>query len=137
VGAIEFIDQIEKTREMRRNTKAAEECAQFVEDVRVCLCFLAAWLSLGALASQRAMTIRKTFITVTIAALAGLVMGGVFGLAAGKMTPDFFRHVIPWQDVEPVGFAIFGGATVGVLLGGGLGCFGVLIQFILEVRRKP
>ena len=83
------------------------------------------------------MTIRKTFITVTSAALAGLVMGGIFGFAAGKMTPDFFRHVIPWQDVEPVGFATFGGATVGVLLGGGLGCFGVLIQFILEFRRKP
>lgn len=83
------------------------------------------------------MTIRKTFITVTIAALVGLLMGGVFGFAAGKMTPDFFRHVIPWLDMEPVGFATFSGATVGVLLGGALGCFGVLIQFILEFRRKP
>ena len=83
------------------------------------------------------MTIRKTFITVTGAALAGLVMGGLFGFAAGKITPDFFRHIIPWQDVEPVGFATFGGAMVGVLLGGGLGCFGVLLQFIFELRRKP
>ena len=76
------------------------------------------------------MTIKKTFITVTFAALLGLDMGGVFGFAAGKMTPDFFQHIIPWQDVEPVGFATFCGATVDVLLGGGLGCFGVLIQFI-------
>ncbi len=83
------------------------------------------------------MSIKKTFVTVTIAALVGSVMGGVFGFASGKMTPDFFRHVIPWQDVEPVGFATFGGATVGVLLGGGLGSFAVLIQFILELRRKP
>jgi hypothetical protein len=83
------------------------------------------------------MTIRKTFITVTLAALAGLVMGGLFGFAAGKMTPDFFRHFIPWRDVEPVGFATFGGATTGVLLGGGLGCFAVLIQFLLELRKKP
>jgi hypothetical protein len=83
------------------------------------------------------MTIKKTFITVTIAALAGMVMGGGFGFVAGKIAPDFFRHVIPWQDVEPVGFATFGGATIGVLLGGGLGCFGVIIQFILELRRKP
>jgi hypothetical protein len=82
------------------------------------------------------MTIRRTFVAVTVAALAGLVMGGVFGLAAGKMTPDFFRHIIPWQDVEPVGFATFGGATVGVLLGGGLGCFGVLLQLIFEWRRN-
>jgi hypothetical protein len=83
------------------------------------------------------MTIRKTFITVTVAAFIGLFMGGVFGFAAGKMTPDFFQHIIPWQDVEPVGFATFAGSTVGVLLGGGLGCFGVLIQFMLEFRRKP
>ncbi len=83
------------------------------------------------------MTIQKTFITVTLAALSGLLMGGLFGFVAGKMTPDFFRHLIPWQDVEPVGFATFGGATVGVLLGGGLGVFGVLLQFILEWKRKP
>ena len=82
------------------------------------------------------MTIRKIFVTVTVAALIGLAMGGLFGFAAGKMTPDFFRHVIPWQDVEPVGFATFAGATAGVLLGGGLGAFGVLIQFILEFKRK-
>src|ERR1041385_1512096 len=69
------------------------------------------------------MTIKKTFITVTVAALAGLAMGGLFGFGAGKITPDFFRHIIPWQDVEPVGFATFSGATAGVLLGGGLGCF--------------
>ena len=83
------------------------------------------------------MTVKKTFITVTAAALVGLVMGGVFGFAVGKITPDFFRHIIPWQDVEPVGFATFGGATTGVLLGGGLGCFAVIIQFILELRKKP
>ncbi|MDB6120290.1 MAG: hypothetical protein JWO08_4071 [Verrucomicrobiaceae bacterium] len=81
------------------------------------------------------MTIQKTFIAVTIAALAGLAMGGLFGYAAGRMTPDFFRHVIPWQDVEPIGFATVSSAMVGVLLGGGLGCFGVLIQFILKLRR--
>jgi hypothetical protein len=83
------------------------------------------------------MTIQKTFITVTAAALGGMFLGGLFGFAAGKIAPDFFRHVIPWQDVEPVGFATFCGATVGVLLGGGLGCFGVILQFIIEWRKKP
>ena len=83
------------------------------------------------------MTIRSTFITVTAAALVGLVMGGVFGFAAGKLTPEFFFSLLPWQVVYPVWFATFGGATVGVLLGGGLGCFGVLLQFILEWRKKP
>jgi hypothetical protein len=83
------------------------------------------------------MTIKKVFIVVTVTALAGLLMGGLFGYGAGKLAPEFFRHFVPWHDVEPVGFATFCGATVGVLLGGGLGCFGVVIQFISEWRRKP
>ena len=83
------------------------------------------------------MTITKTFLSVTIAALAGLVMGGAFGFFAGSITPDFFRHIIIWQDVEPLGFATFGGAMVGVLLGGGLGCFGVITQLVTEWRKKP
>jgi NhaP-type Na+/H+ or K+/H+ antiporter len=83
------------------------------------------------------MTIQKTFITVTAAALGGMFLGGLFGFAAGKIASDFFRHVIPWQDVEPGGFATFCGATVGVVLGGGLGCFGVILQFIIEWRKKP
>lgn len=73
---------------------------------------------------------------VTCCALASMALGGLFGFAAGKITPDFFRHIIPWQDVEPVGMATFFGATAGVLLGGGLGCFGILIQFILQWRKR-
>jgi len=82
------------------------------------------------------MTWMKIIITVTSVALIGMVLGGLFGFASGKITPDFFRHVIPWQDVEPVGVATFFGATAGVILGGGLGCFGVIIQTILEWRKK-
>ena len=65
-----------------------------------------------------------------------MVMGGLFGFAAGTITPQFFRRVIPWQEVEPVGVATFFGATAGVLLGGALGCFGIAVQAILEWRRK-
>ena len=79
---------------------------------------------------------RKIFVTVTIAALIGMVMGGLFGFGAGKITPDFFRRVIPWQDVEPVGIATFFGATAGVILGGGLGCFGIIVQTILEWSKN-
>lgn len=63
-------------------------------------------------------------------------MGGAFGWAAGKITPDFFGHLIPWRDVEPVGFAMFLGATVGVVLGGGLGCFGIVVQGLLQWRKQ-
>ena len=65
-----------------------------------------------------------------------MVMGGLFGLVSGRVTPDFFHHIIPWQDVEPVGVATFFGATAGILLGGGLGCFGILLQFILHWRKR-
>lgn len=82
------------------------------------------------------MTWKQVFLIVTGCALAGMVLGGLFGFAAGEITPDFFRHIIPWQDVEPLGVATFFGAMIGVLLGGGLGCFGVLIQFILQLRKK-
>jgi hypothetical protein len=82
------------------------------------------------------MTWKQIFLVVTGCALAGMVMGGLFGLAGGKMAPEFFRHIIIWQDVEPVGFAAFCGATVGILLGGGLGCFGIIIQLVTQWRKK-
>ena len=85
------------------------------------------------------MTWRGIFGAVTIAALIGMGMGGLFGLAAGRLAPEFFRHLIPWQDIEPVGMATLLGATAGVLLGGSLGCFGVVVQTALQwrVRRAP
>jgi len=84
------------------------------------------------------MTWKKIFAVVSVAALLGMVMGGLFGLGAGRLAPDFFRHLIPWQDVEPIGFAILVGATAGVLLGGALGVFGVILQTLLQWRvRAP
>ena len=82
------------------------------------------------------MTWKKIFAAVTIGALAGMVLGGLFGFWAGKVTPDFFARIIPWQEVEPVGFASFFGATAGVVLGGGLGCFAVLMQAFFGRTRK-
>jgi hypothetical protein len=82
------------------------------------------------------MTWKRIFAVVTIAALLGMVMGGLFGLAAGRLAPEFFRHLIPWQDVEPGGMAILLGATAGVLLGGALGGFGVIVQTLLQWKTR-
>lgn len=79
---------------------------------------------------------KHTFFVVTGCALAGMVMGGLFGGVSGRIASDFFRHLIPWQDVEPVGFAAFLGATTGVILGGGLGCFAILLQFALLWKKR-
>ena len=74
------------------------------------------------------------FARVTAGALAGMAMGAAFGWAAGTLTPTFFRHFIPWNDVEPVGFAVVLGGFGGVFLGGGLGVFSVLVGLLLHRR---
>lgn len=81
------------------------------------------------------MTWKHVFLVVVGCALFGMILGGLFGFASGNLTPDFFRHTIPWQDVEPVGVATFFGATAGILLGGGLVAFAVIVQVILQWRK--
>jgi hypothetical protein len=76
------------------------------------------------------------FLRVTLGALSGMTLGGLFGFFAGMMTPTFFRHFIPWNDVEPVGFAVVLGATGGVFLGGGLGVFAVVLAGLLSLRTR-
>ena len=78
----------------------------------------------------------RVFLIVTLGALAGMVMGGLFGVAAGFIAPNFFRHIIPWADVEPKGVAALFGAVAGVLLGGGLATFALLLQAVWKVRGK-
>lgn len=79
----------------------------------------------------------RVVLIVTGCSLMGMVLGGLFGLASGTLAPTFFRHSIPWQDVEPQGVATFFGATAGVVLGGGLGCFAIIVHLIMASRNKP
>jgi hypothetical protein len=78
----------------------------------------------------------RVFLIVTLGALAGMVMGGVFGVGAGFVAPNLFRQIIPWADLEPRGVATVLGAVAGVLLGGGLAVFGVMLQAVLKVRGR-
>jgi hypothetical protein len=82
------------------------------------------------------MTWTRVFTIVSAGALAGMVMGGLFGFAAGSLAPSFFGHLIPWTDVEPRGFATVGAAVVGVLLGGGLAIFALLTQLAMTRRGR-
>jgi hypothetical protein len=65
-----------------------------------------------------------------------MLMGGAFGFGAGTLTPNFFMHLIPWTDIEPRGIAIVLGAIAGVVLGGGLATFGMVIQTYLEHKKS-
>jgi hypothetical protein len=78
----------------------------------------------------------RIFLIVTAGALAGMTMGGLFGLAAGITAPNLFGHLIPWTDVEPRGLATILGAVAGVLLGGGLATFSVGLQTYLKLRGR-
>ena len=76
----------------------------------------------------------KVFLIVSVGALMGMVMGGLFGLAAGYLTPDFFeRRSGEWG---PIGLATFLGGKWGVKLGGGLAVFGVIVQAFLQSRKR-
>ncbi len=85
-------------------------------------------------------SIPKIFILVTVSALIGMVMGGAFGCVAAIISPGLFATLIPWIELEPIGAATVLGAIVGVMLGGGLGVFTVVIQLLsdwISHRKGP
>lgn len=75
------------------------------------------------------------FLGVSGAALAGMVLGGLFGLAAGLLAPTLFATLVPWAELEPVGTAVVIGAAGGVLCGGGLGVFAVIVSAVAALWR--
>lgn len=90
---------------------------------------------------QVPLTFRGVFLAVVGAALAGMVLGALFGLGAGALAPSLFEQYLPWIENEPVGTATVLGATGGVFLGGALGVFALLMQVVGELlasrSRKP
>jgi hypothetical protein len=86
--------------------------------------------------SSNLLSTGRIFALVTLGALGGLAMGAAFGFGAGKLTPTFFAHFIPWNDVEPVGFAVVLGAVGGPFLGGGLALFSLLLHLILKLGSR-
>jgi hypothetical protein len=82
------------------------------------------------------MTWSRVFLIVTAGALAGMLLGGAFGFAAGTMAPGFFRNIIPWTEAEPRGVSTLLGGTAGVLLGGGLATFAITVQALTMWRHS-
>jgi hypothetical protein len=78
----------------------------------------------------------KAYVIVVLGAMVGMVLGGLFGLGAGLLAPGLFAHLVPWSDVEPLGAAIVCGGVAGVLLGGGLAAFALVIQAVGNWKRR-
>ena len=79
----------------------------------------------------------KSVVLLVIAvAIVGMILGGLFGLGAGLLAPEFFARLIPWRDIEPVGIAVIAGATCGVLLGGALGAFAISVQLFFYLLTQ-
>ena len=75
-------------------------------------------------------TVISVFVVVIVGSLAGMVLGGLFGYAAGNIAPKLFEKMILWADLDAIGTATVLGAIAGVLLGGGLAVFAIIIQFL-------
>lgn len=81
------------------------------------------------------MTVLRTIATVTGVALFGMLLGAAFGWAAATIAPTFFADFLPWKNIEPVGFATVLGAFGGVLCGGALGAFALILEAVSSRRR--
>ena len=73
-------------------------------------------------------------LRVTLMSLVGMVLGALFGWAAGCLAPTFFSRLQPWNSVEPIGLAVVLGAFGGVLCGGALGTAALVLQLLMTWR---
>jgi hypothetical protein len=65
-----------------------------------------------------------------------MLLGAAFGWGAANLAPSFFTSVVPWKDIEPVGFATVLGAFGGVICGGALGAFALILEAVSSWRKR-
>ena len=83
------------------------------------------------------MTVIKVFVITIAGALLGMLMGGLFGAGAGMMAPNLFQMTIYLEELgNPVKSATVLGSTVGVLLGGSLAVFGIIVELLSQQKNE-
>jgi len=82
------------------------------------------------------MALIRAIAIVTGVALFGMVLGAAFGWGAATIAPSFFMSVVPWKDIEPVGFATVLGAFGGVICGGALGAFALILEAVSACGKR-
>lgn len=74
-------------------------------------------------------------LTVTLTALFGMFLGGLFGWVAGWLVPGIFVDHPVWDSNTQHLAAVVICAGGGIVCGGALGAFAVAIQALMEWRR--
>ena len=85
-------------------------------------------------------SIARTMALMASCALAGTLMGGLFGYCSGRIVPNLYQRLIPWKRLEPIVAATFLGAFGGVLAGGGFGAVRIIAQLVsvwLDQKHRP
>ncbi len=82
------------------------------------------------------MALIRVIATVTGVAIFGMLLGAAFGWGAARIAPSFFASIVPWKDIEPVGFATVLGAFGGVICGGALGAFALILEAVALWRKR-
>lgn len=82
------------------------------------------------------MALIRVIATVTGVALFGMLLGAAFGWGAATIAPSFFSSIIPWKNIEPVGFATVLGAFGGIVCGGALGAFALILEAVSSWRQR-
>ncbi|MFN5533699.1 MAG: hypothetical protein ACK5F7_24365, partial [Planctomycetaceae bacterium] len=62
---------------------------------------------------QRKFSAARVFVQVTLASLAGMLLGGLFAGGAAARAPGVFAIFFPWDILEPTGVAVVLGAFGG------------------------
>lgn len=65
-----------------------------------------------------------------------MVMGGLFGYAAGRIAPELFVLILISQTQNPIGMAVVTGSFGGLICGGALGAFAIVTELVWVWLRK-
>ena len=78
----------------------------------------------------------EIFLIVTLGAMAGMLMGGMFGICVGILAPGITKS-LSLGESSPVNIAMIFGSITGIKLGGALACFSIIVSLVSDwIHRR-